>query len=70
MDREWTVEVGFTSTRPVRPDEHWTRVRVVAADAVDAQLVAAQMVAAIGHAHPWAPHAEMVTSTLIVDWQE
>lgn len=43
----WTVEVGWTSTRPVRPDEHTSYVTVAARNEAEAVLVAAQMVAAV-----------------------
>lgn len=57
METFW-IEVGFTTSRPVVPDEH-TAFVIVATDkgATDAQLTAAQMVAG---------HSEMPTSTRIV----
>ena len=70
MAGTWTVEVGYTSSRPVRPDEHWTRVTVAAADHMEAVTVAAQMVGTQVGAWMDRPHVEMVTSTLIVDWPE
>lgn len=51
------VEVGFTSRRPVVPDQHITRVWVAADTEVEACLVAAQVIAC---------RYEMVTSTRIV----
>lgn len=71
----WTVDVGWTSTRPIRPDEHTTRVHVLAHDEHEASLLAAQMVCAVGGASPLAyragagtptPVCEMPTSTRIV----
>ncbi len=56
----WTIQVGWTSTRPVRPDEHTAWVHVWASTETEAQLVAAQMVAC-------RPGCEMPTSTRILD---
>lgn len=54
----FTIDVGWTSVRPIVPDQHWSRV-VVATDRglTDAKLLAAQMVGA---------HAVMPTSTHLV----
>lgn len=54
----FTVQVGFTTVRPIIPDQHFALV-VVATDRgpIDAQLVAAQVVAG---------HSEMPTSTTIL----
>lgn len=56
------VRVGWTSTRPVRPDEHVRHVLVASADGtgVDARLAACQMVACD-------PRCEMPTSAAIID---
>lgn len=56
----FTVQVGFTSTRPVQPDQHTAWVQVAADTEQQAHLAAAQMVAG------W-PHAEMVTSTTTLE---
>jgi hypothetical protein len=56
-----TVAVGWTSRRPVVPDQHVCRVIVTGRDDVDAMLAAAQMVAV----HP---RCVMVTSTTLLDW--
>ena len=60
----WTVDVGWTSTRPLVPDEHTTRVRVAAHDEHEAALMAAQVVCAIGGGRGG---CEMPTSTRIVE---
>lgn len=55
----FTVLVGYTTTRPVVPDQHFAWV-VVATEGgpTDAKLVAAQMAAC---------HSEMPTSTSVID---
>lgn len=55
---QFTIDVGWTSVRPVIPDQHWSRV-VVATDRglADAKLLAAQIVGT---------HAVMPTSTHLV----
>lgn len=57
----YTVRVGYTSRRPVIPDQHTAHVQVVSTghDGVDAMLAAAQMVAC----WPW---CVMPTSTEVV----
>ena len=60
----WTVDVGWTSRRPVIPDQHTARVVVSAYDEREAQLVAAQMVTAVGAGRGG---CEMPTSTRIVE---
>lgn len=63
----WTVRVGFTSVRPVVPDQHVTHVLVEACTEIDARTLAAQIVGTqIGRTW-WRPHVEMVTSAVIVD---
>ncbi|NED96428.1 hypothetical protein G1H11_14050 [Phytoactinopolyspora alkaliphila] len=52
-----TVEVGYTTVRPVIPDQHTSWVLVGEDRPVEAQLIAAQIVAS---------HCEMVTSTRLV----
>lgn len=52
------MRVGYTTTRPVVPDEHFTTVVVTAENETDAKLLAAQLVAA---------RCEMVTSTEIIE---
>ncbi|MGN6575268.1 MAG: hypothetical protein ACTHKG_06250 [Nocardioides sp.] len=63
----FTVEVGWTSSRPIRPDEHVSTVQVAAPDEVAATLLAAQVVAS---APAWLavgrPGCEMPTSTRVV----
>lgn len=54
-----TVRVGFTTSRPIRVDEHFSTVVVSARDEDEATLIAAQMVAS-------RPGCEMPTSTEIV----
>lgn len=56
----WTVLVGFTSRRPVVPDEHFATVLIASTDEIDAQLAATQMVAC------W-PHCVMPTSSKVID---
>lgn len=56
---EAAVRVGYSTRRPVVPDEKHTTVIVVAENETDAQLIAAQVVAT---------HCEMVTSTEIVEF--
>lgn len=55
-----TVRVGWTSQRPLKPDEHVSTVVVTAEDVINANLVACQMVAC-------RPECEMVTSSGIVE---
>ena len=63
----WTVEVGWTSSRPIRVDEHRARVVVHAGTEAEAVLVAAQMVIAVGGWRQGIPgQCEMATSTQIV----
>lgn len=62
----WTIDVGWTNHRPVRPDEHVSRVRVFEPDEYHATITAAAWV----KARPgtwWMRPAEMVTSTKIVE---
>lgn len=55
---ELMVHVGWTSVRPIQPDQHWSGVIATADTATDARLAAAQIVAC-------RPECVMVTSTLI-----
>jgi hypothetical protein len=57
----FVLDVGFTTVRPVIPDQHHARVVVSVHDEIEATLVAAQIVAC-GRA------VEMVTSTAITDY--
>ena len=41
----YTVDVGWTSTRPVRPDKHTSRVTVLADTGSEAECMALLMVA-------------------------
>lgn len=59
-DLTFTVDVGFTTRRPVVPDERTHRVVVLAQDDIDARLVAHSMV--VGHRG-----VVMVTRLAIVD---
>lgn len=54
------VAVGWTSERPVRPDQHLSGVVVTADTLLDCTLIAAQMVAC-------RPECEMVTSTAVLE---
>jgi hypothetical protein len=74
-DRAFTVEVGWTSSRPIRPDEHFSRVRVVADSDVEAVLTALHMVGTAGNPDgaDWRfvggrPVCVMTTSALLLDW--
>jgi len=59
-DLTFTVDVGFTTRRPVVPDERTHRVVIAAQDDIDARLAAHAMVA--GH-----KGVVMVTRLTIVD---
>ena len=52
----FAVDVGFTTSRPVKPDEHMSRVHVAADTENEAHLTALQMVAS-------RPGVEMPTSS-------
>ena len=63
MSKEWTVDVWHSLTFPVGPEpDGWRRYRVVAADAVEAELVACQMAASAGGRTP--------VRSVIIDWEE
>jgi hypothetical protein len=62
----WVVLVGYTSHRPVVPDEHWTQCLIEAANAMDARTLAAQMVGTQVGEWMGRPHPEMVTSARII----
>lgn len=53
----YVIHVGWTSHRPLAPDEHWSAVEVDAATAEEAEITAHGMV----HARP---ECQMVTSIL------
>jgi hypothetical protein len=55
----WTIEVGYTVSRPVIPDEAYALVVVSSDDALDAELAACQIVAC---------HCVMPTSSAVVGW--
>ncbi len=55
---EWTFDVGFTTSRPIIPDEFVSRVTVLAEDYAEAMFLAAAMV--------MRPGVEMPTSTELV----
>ncbi len=59
----WTIAVGWASVRPIIPDQHTAYVRVVAQDHVEAELIAAQIVASTGSLFSV---CEMPTSTRIM----
>lgn len=61
--REFTVDVGWTSSRPVVPDEHFSRVNVLAYSRTEAELIALQMVAC-------RPQCQMPTSSTVTSWEE
>jgi hypothetical protein len=56
---EWAFDVGYTTSRPVVPDEHISRVTVLADSFADAMDTAALMV--------MRPGVEMPTSTRYVE---
>lgn len=61
----WTIDVGWTNSRPVKADEHTSRVHVMAATETDAILLACSMVCA--RSGSWfMPPAEMPTRTTVV----
>jgi hypothetical protein len=55
----WTFDVGFTTSRPIVPDEHISRVTVLADSYSGAMTTAALMV--------MRPGVEMPTSTRYVE---
>jgi hypothetical protein len=57
-DYEWEFDVGFTTSRPIIPDEHVSRVTVQATSYADAVSTAACMV--------MRPGVEMTTSVRYV----
>lgn len=62
----WVIDVGWSNHRPVRPDEHVSRLRVFEPDEYHAIITACAWV----KERPgtwWLPQAEMVTSTKIVE---
>ena len=42
------MDVWFSVTFPVTPDQYWTRVQVAAPDPVEAELIACQITALYG----------------------
>lgn len=66
---KYTVDVGWTNTRPVVPEQHTSRVTVMAESATEAELTAMSMVGARTPPPGFAP-CEMPTSSTIVDWEE
>lgn len=62
----WTIDVGWTNTRPVIPEQHVSRVRVFEPDEYHAVITAAAWVKARPGWRGMKP-AEMVTSTKIVE---
>lgn len=65
----YTVEVGWTNTRPVRPDEHRSRVTLMAHTGAGAELLALSMVSARAGT-PGIRPCEMPTSSTVIDWEE
>lgn len=65
----FTVDVGWTNTRPVRPEQHTSRVTVMADSGAEAELIALSMACArtppVGFAS-----CEMPTSSTVIDWEE
>lgn len=59
MQHIFTVDVGFTTSRPIIPDQHVSRVMVAADNDIDAQLIAMHMVTV-------RPNVQMPTSATIV----
>lgn len=56
----WTVDVWFSTTFPVTPDQDWRRVHVTAPNPTEAELIATQIVAR--HGTP--------TRSSIIEWEE
>ncbi|MEO6156399.1 MAG: hypothetical protein ABIQ39_02080 [Ilumatobacteraceae bacterium] len=59
----YTIEVGWTSTRPIRPDEHRSTFVIMAESGHAAELCALQWAAS-------RPTCEMPTSSIVIDWEE
>jgi hypothetical protein len=53
------VDVGFTTVRPVIPDQYLSRVHLEVENEADAELLALQLVAS-------RPGVEMVTSSVVL----
>jgi hypothetical protein len=65
-DLLFTVQVDYTTSRPVVPDEHRAWVQVMAFDDIEAELLAHAMVA--GTPVPWwRPRVVMVTRLTTID---
>lgn len=65
----FTVDVGWTNSRPVIPDQHTSRVTVLAASGQEAELIALSMVSGRPTPEGWKP-CEMPTSSTVIDWEE
>jgi hypothetical protein len=59
MSEPFTVHVGWSSVRPIIPDQHWSSVDVAADNAMQAEIIAAQIVSC-------RPSCEMVTRLITV----
>lgn len=53
----FTIMVGFTTARPIIPDQHFAQITLMADSLNEAMLIAAQIVAT---------HSEMPTSTELI----
>lgn len=53
----FTIEVGFSTSRPIIPDQHIAHITLMANSLNEAMLIAAQIVAT---------HSEMPTSTKLI----
>jgi hypothetical protein len=60
----FTVRVGWTSSRPIRPDEHVSWLRLTAESEAEAVIAAAQQVQSTG-ATMTRPRCVMVTSARV-----
>jgi hypothetical protein len=62
-----TVQVGFTVSRPVVPDEHFAYVNVIGDTEIECSLIATQIVACTPRL---GQSVQMPTSSKIIDMQE
>jgi len=63
----FTVDVGWTNTRPVRPDEHVTRLQIFEPDESSALITANAWIMGRPSSFVHGPKAEMITSFKIVE---
>ncbi len=62
----WTLRVGWTNSRPVRPDEHVTTLRLRATDENDALRAADSWIASRPGVW-WMAPSEMMTSCTVLE---